>query len=80
MSYLIASHPLFWFFALEEPGGFQHAEELGYGGQGHGERFGQLGDHGLAAGQDDAAVLRVRGLGEESAVYRERHPRPPGKR
>jgi hypothetical protein len=45
-------------FALEEPGGFQHAEVLGNRGQGHGEGFGQLRDHGLAArqaGQDGTA-------------------------
>jgi len=44
-------------FALEEAGGFEHAEMLGDGGKGKGEGRGELGDGGLAvreAGEDGA--------------------------
>lgn len=36
-------------FALQEPGGFEHAQVLGNGGQRDVERFGQFRDHGFAA-------------------------------
>ena len=45
-------------FALEEAGGFEHAEMLGDGGKGKGEGRGEFGDGGLAvckAGEDGAA-------------------------
>jgi len=45
-------------FALEEAGGFEHAEMLGDGRKGKGEGRGELGDGGLAlgeAGEDGAA-------------------------
>ena len=45
-------------FASQQPGGFEDAEVLGDGGEGHVKRLGELGDFGLAlseAGEDSAA-------------------------
>jgi hypothetical protein len=50
-------------FALEEAGGLEDAQMLGDGGEGEGERLGELGDGGFAlreAGENGAAG----GIGE----------------
>jgi len=59
--------------ALEEAGGFEHAEMLGDGGEGKGERLGELGDGGFALGEagENGAAGGV-GEGGEGGIERGR--------
>jgi hypothetical protein len=58
-------------FALQEAGGFENAQMLGDGGEGEGERLGELGDGGFALGEtgENGAAGGI-GKGGERGVER----------